>query len=70
MRKDQEQTSHILSTGEDHERDPRKEGTRLEKKVQLEPWRREGLLRFLAWRDGEIKHTVLVLSCCKLPLGV
>lgn len=64
VRKDKEETSGIFSTGEVSERDPRKQGALLEKKVQLEPWRGERVLTLLAWRDGEIKHTVL--SCCKL----
>lgn len=62
----EERQGGIFSTGEIGERDPRKQGACLEKKVQLEPWRRERLLKFLAWRDREIKHTVL--SCCKLPV--
>jgi len=64
VRKDKEEISHIFSTREVSERDPRKQGALLEKKVQLEPWRGGRLLKFVAWRDGEIQQTGL--SCCQL----
>lgn len=67
MRKGKEETSRTFSTSEVSDRDPRKQGALLEKNVQLEPWRRERLLKFLAGRNGKIKHKVL--SCCNFPIN-